>query len=178
VAASANTLVVEFNDLGAVKTLFEQFPNEIAGVIVEPIAANMGFIMPKPGYLHGLQELCRRHGALFILDEVMTGFRAALGGAQAHWKVDPDITCLGKVIGGGLPVGAYAGKRDIEDGCTFWSDVSGRDIIWQSTGDDGGIATIRALFGQACLMPSQSAYELIAESSRSGSSWYSIRCKC
>ncbi len=83
-------------------------PNDIAAVIVEPIAANMGFVMPQAGYLQGLQDLCRQYGALFILDEVMTGFRVALGGAQALWGLDPDITCLGKVIGGGLPVGAYA----------------------------------------------------------------------
>ena len=112
-STAAHTLTVEFNDLAAVETLFEQFPNEIAAVIVEPIAANMGFVLPQAGYLHGIQEVCRRHGALFILDEVMTGFRVALGGAQAHWNLDPDITCLGKVIGGGLPVGAYAGKREI-----------------------------------------------------------------
>ncbi len=112
-ATAASTLTVEYNDLDAVRALFEQFPDDIAGVIVEPIAANMGFVLPAPGYLNGLQDLCRRYGALFILDEVMTGFRAALGGAQALWNLDPDITCLGKVIGGGLPVGAYAGKREI-----------------------------------------------------------------
>jgi glutamate-1-semialdehyde 2,1-aminomutase len=82
-------------------------------MIVEPIAANMGFVMPEPGFLQGLLELCRENGALFILDEVMTGFRVALGGAQAAWNLDPDLTCLGKVIGGGLPVGAYAGKAEI-----------------------------------------------------------------
>lgn len=112
-ATVGNTLTAEFNDLDAVRALFEQFPNEIAAVIVEPIAANMGFVLPEAGYLQGLQDLCRKHGALFILDEVMTGFRVAPGGAQAAWKLDPDITCLGKVIGGGLPVGAYAGKREI-----------------------------------------------------------------
>jgi glutamate-1-semialdehyde 2,1-aminomutase len=93
--------------------LLERFPKDIAAVIVEPIAANMGFVMPQPGFLGGLQELCRAHGTLFILDEVMTGFRVAPGGAQDHWDLDPDITCLGKVIGGGLPVGAYAGKKSI-----------------------------------------------------------------
>jgi glutamate-1-semialdehyde 2,1-aminomutase len=112
-ATVADTLTAEYNDLDAARALFERYPDEIAAVIVEPIAANMGFVLPRPGYLQGLQDLCRSHGALFILDEVMTGFRVAPGGAQAYWHLDPDITCLGKVIGGGLPVGAYAGKRDI-----------------------------------------------------------------
>jgi glutamate-1-semialdehyde 2,1-aminomutase len=112
-ATTADTLTAPYNDLGAVRELFEAHPEQIAGVIVEPIAANMGFVLPKSGYLSGLHDLCREYGALFILDEVMTGFRVAPGGAQAHWGLDPDITCLGKVIGGGLPVGAYAGKRKI-----------------------------------------------------------------
>ncbi len=112
-ATVADTLTAPYNDLGAVRKLFEQYPEEIAGVIVEPIAANMGFVLPEPGFLRGLHELCQQYGALFILDEVMTGFRVERGGAQAHWQLDPDITCLGKVIGGGLPVGAYAGKRHI-----------------------------------------------------------------
>ncbi|UCG24169.1 MAG: glutamate-1-semialdehyde 2,1-aminomutase [Chloroflexota bacterium] len=112
-ATVADTLTAPYNDLDAVRELFEAHPDQIAGVIVEPIAANMGFVLPETGYLAGLRDLCREFGALFILDEVMTGFRVALGGAQAHWGLDPDITCLGKVIGGGLPVGAYAGKRKI-----------------------------------------------------------------
>jgi glutamate-1-semialdehyde 2,1-aminomutase len=112
-ATAANTLVVEYNDLDAARAVFEQYPNDIAGLIVEPIAANMGFVLPQPGYLEGLQRLCRQYGTLFILDEVMTGFRAAPSVAGALYDLDPDITCLGKVIGGGLPVGAYAGKRAI-----------------------------------------------------------------
>jgi glutamate-1-semialdehyde 2,1-aminomutase len=112
-SATSNTLTAEYNDLAAVETLFAHYPEQIAAVIVEPIAANMGFVMPAPGFLRGLQELCRNRGALFILDEVMTGFRVAPGGAQGAWGLDPDITCLGKVIGGGLPVGAYGGKREI-----------------------------------------------------------------
>jgi glutamate-1-semialdehyde 2,1-aminomutase len=108
-----NTLVAPFNDLQAVRQLFESHPEQIAGVIIEPIAANMGFVMPDEGYLQGLQTLCHEYEAVFILDEVMTGFRASLGGAQDRWRLDPDITTLGKVIGGGLPVGAYAGKRRI-----------------------------------------------------------------
>lgn len=112
-AVTADTLTAPFNDLDAARSLFEEYPDQIAGVIVEPIAANMGFVLPKPGFLDGLHKLCSEFGALFILDEVMTGFRVAPGGAQAHWGLDPDITCLGKVIGGGLPVGTYAGKRAI-----------------------------------------------------------------
>jgi glutamate-1-semialdehyde 2,1-aminomutase len=112
-ATTADTLVVEYNDVDALDQLFAQYPADIAAVIVEPIAANMGFVLPQPPFLHHIQHLCHTHGALFIMDEVMTGFRAALGGAQALWGLDPDITCLGKVIGGGLPVGAYAGKRHI-----------------------------------------------------------------
>ncbi|MCI0709404.1 MAG: glutamate-1-semialdehyde 2,1-aminomutase [Chloroflexi bacterium] len=112
-ATAASTLIAPFNDLDAVRTLFEEHPEQIACVITEPIAANMGFVMPEDGYLQGLVDLCHEYGALFILDEVMTGFRVSPGGAQAAWNLDPDITCLGKVIGGGLPVGAYAGKRRI-----------------------------------------------------------------
>ncbi|MBZ0276482.1 MAG: glutamate-1-semialdehyde 2,1-aminomutase, partial [Anaerolineae bacterium] len=112
-ATAANTLTAPYNDLGAVRAIFEQNPGQVAGVIVEPIAANMGFVLPQPGYLQGLHDLCKAFGAVFILDEVMTGFRVTPGGAQAYWGLDPDITCLGKVIGGGLPVGAYAGKREI-----------------------------------------------------------------
>ncbi len=110
---TANTIIVPYNDLDAIREAFSAAPGEIAGVIVEPIAANMGFVLPEDGFLTGLQTICRGNGALFILDEVMTGFRASLGGAQGLWNLDPDITCLGKVIGGGLPVGAYGGKRDI-----------------------------------------------------------------
>ncbi len=112
-STAANTLTAPYNDLDAVRAIFEQNPGEVAAVIVEPIAANMGFVLPQPGYLQGLHDLCKEYGAVFIMDEVMTGFRVAPGGAQAYWGLDPDITCLGKVIGGGLPVGAYAGKREI-----------------------------------------------------------------
>lgn len=112
-STTGDTLVAPFNDLDNLRALFEANPSTIAGVIIEPIAANMGFVPAHEGYLAGVQALCREHGALFILDEVMTGFRAHPGGAQTLYDLDPDITCLGKVIGGGLPVGAYAGKRAI-----------------------------------------------------------------
>ena len=112
-AATSDTLTCAFNDLGALEGLFASFPGKIAAVIVEPLMANMGFIMPQPGFLAGVQELCRKSGTLFILDEVITGFRLAIEGAQGAWGLEPDLTCLGKVIGGGLPLGAYGGKRAI-----------------------------------------------------------------
>ncbi|MEO0563079.1 MAG: glutamate-1-semialdehyde 2,1-aminomutase [Chloroflexota bacterium] len=108
-----HTLIAPYNDLDAVRALFEEYPEEIAGVIAEPIAANMGFVLPDEGYHQGLIDLAHEYGALMILDEVMTGFRVSVGGAQEAFGITPDITCLGKVIGGGLPVGAYAGKREI-----------------------------------------------------------------
>ena len=106
-----DTLTAPYNDLAAVQALFERYPDDIAAVIVEPVAGNMGVVPPQPGFLQGLRDLTRKYGALLIFDEVMTGFRVHLGGAQALYGVEPDLTTLGKVIGGGLPVGAYGGKR-------------------------------------------------------------------
>jgi len=108
-----NTLTAPFNDLEAVKALFAANPGEIAGVILEPVVGNAGFIPPDSGFLAGLRELTRENDALLIFDEVMTGFRIAYGGAQEKFGITPDLTTLGKVIGGGLPVGAYGGRRDI-----------------------------------------------------------------
>ncbi len=145
-ATTANTLTAEYNDLDAVRALFEQYPGSIAAVIVEPIAANMGFVMPQPGYLQGLCDLCHAHGALFVLDEVMTGFRVAPGGAQDAWNLAPDITCLGKVIGGGLPVGAYAGKRAImEHVAPAGSMYQAGTLSGNPLAMTAGIATIREL---------------------------------
>jgi glutamate-1-semialdehyde 2,1-aminomutase len=112
-AATQDTLTAPYNDLEAIETLFKQSGSEIAGIILEPVTGNMGVVLPGDGYLSGLRELCTRYGALLIFDEVMTGFRVSLGGAQEYYGVTPDLTALGKVIGGGLPVGAYAGRRDI-----------------------------------------------------------------
>ncbi|MEH2312730.1 MAG: glutamate-1-semialdehyde 2,1-aminomutase [Nostoc sp.] len=112
-AATSTTLTAPFNDLEAVKALFEENRDEIAGVILEPVVGNAGFIAPDAGFLEGLRELTHEHGALLVFDEVMTGFRIAYGGAQEKFGVTPDLTTLGKVIGGGLPVGAYGGRRDI-----------------------------------------------------------------
>ncbi len=108
-----HTLTCIYNDLASVKRAFEQYPSEIACIIVEPVAGNMNCILPNDGFLEGLRTLCDEFGALLIFDEVMTGFRVALGGAQAHYGITPDLTTLGKVIGGGMPVGAFGGRRDI-----------------------------------------------------------------
>lgn len=110
-----NTLTAPFNNLEAVKALFDENPGEIAGVILEPVVGNAGFIVPDGGFLAGLRELTRENGALLVFDEVMTGFRIAYGGAQEKFGITPDLTTLGKIIGGGLPVGAYGGRRDIMD---------------------------------------------------------------
>ncbi|MBD1926322.1 glutamate-1-semialdehyde 2,1-aminomutase [Trichocoleus sp. FACHB-90] len=112
-AATSNTLTAPYNDLEAVKALFAENPNEIAGVILEPVVGNAGFITPDAGFLEGLRMLTSENGALLVFDEVMTGFRIAYGGAQEKFGITPDLTTLGKIIGGGLPVGAYGGRRDI-----------------------------------------------------------------
>jgi glutamate-1-semialdehyde 2,1-aminomutase len=108
-----NTLTAPYNDLEAVKALFAENLDQIAGVILEPVVGNSGFIPPDAGFLEGLREITHEYGALLVFDEVMTGFRIAYGGAQERFGVTPDLTTLGKVIGGGLPVGAYGGREDI-----------------------------------------------------------------
>ena len=107
------TVQAPYNDLAAAEGAFARWGKEIACVIVEPVAGNMGLVAPEPGYLQGLRALCNRHGALLIFDEVMTGFRVAWGGAQRLFDVEPDLTCLGKVVGGGLPAAAYGGRREL-----------------------------------------------------------------
>src|SRR5947209_5254706 len=111
--AASNTLIAAYNDSAAVEELFRTYPEEIAAIIVEPAAANMGLVLPIPGFLERLRSLTGEYGALLIFDEVMTGFRVALGGMQERVGITPDLTCLGKIIGGGLPVGAYGGRREI-----------------------------------------------------------------
>ena len=141
-----HTLLAHYNDLDAVRALFEQQGNDIAAVIVEPVAGNMGLVLPKPGFLEGLRELTRKHGALLIFDEVITGFRVAFGGAQTAFGIDPDLTCLGKIIGGGLPVGAYGGKREImshiapSGGVYQAGTLSGNPLAMAA-----GLATLKAL---------------------------------
>ena len=110
---ASETLSATYNDLGSVKKLFAEYPDQIAAVIVEPVAGNMGLIPPAEGFLEGLREVTKEYGALLIFDEVISGFRASYGGAQKVFNIMPDITCLGKIIGGGLPVGAYGGRKEI-----------------------------------------------------------------
>ena len=110
---ASETLSATYNDLDSVKKLFAEYPDQIAAVIVEPVAGNMGLIPPAEGFLEGLREVTAQYGALLIFDEVISGFRASFGGAQKVFNIMPDITCLGKIIGGGLPVGAYGGKKEI-----------------------------------------------------------------
>ena len=145
-AVVADTLLAPYNDLAAVKTLCERHGMELAAIIVEPVAGNMGLVPPAPGFLQGLRDLCDRHGAALIFDEVITGFRVAFGGAQERFAVTPDITVLGKIIGGGLPVGAYAGKR------SFMSQVAPSGGVYQAGTLSGnplamaaGIATLAEL---------------------------------
>jgi glutamate-1-semialdehyde 2,1-aminomutase len=111
--AVANTLALPFNDLRAVSDAFIAHPDAIAAIVLEPVVGNSGVIPPQPGYLDGLRELCDKHGALLVFDEVMTGFRVAWGGAQQRFGIQPDLTCLAKIVGGGVPCGAYGGRADV-----------------------------------------------------------------
>ncbi|HXJ79448.1 MAG TPA: glutamate-1-semialdehyde 2,1-aminomutase [Candidatus Methylomirabilis sp.] len=145
-ALAALTLALPFNDLGAVSQAFEARRGQVAAVLVEPVAGNMGVVPPAAGFLAGLRDLCSRHGALLVFDEVITGFRVAYGGAQALYSVRPDLTCLGKIIGGGLPVGAYGGARDL------MNRVAPLGPVYQAGTLSGnplavaaGLATLRAL---------------------------------
>jgi glutamate-1-semialdehyde 2,1-aminomutase len=143
--AVADTLTAPYNDLGAVETLFAGH-DDIAAVIVEPVAGNMGVVLPEPGFLQGLRKVTDEHGALLVFDEVMTGFRVHPGGAQALYGVTPDLTTLGKVIGGGLPVGAYGGRREIMElvapaGAVYQAGtLSGNPLAMTA-----GIETLRAI---------------------------------
>ena len=114
-AFTQHTIVLPYNDIEAVKAAFEANPSAIAGIIIEPVPGNAGLYLPCPGYLEALREITREHGALLIFDEVMTGFRLAPGGAQERFSITPDLSCFGKVIGGGLPVGAFGGRAEIMD---------------------------------------------------------------
>ena len=143
---AALTVTVPFNDLPAVERVMAARGREVAAIIVEPVAGNMGVVPPAPGFLQGLRAVCDRHGALLVFDEVITGFRVAYGGAQALYGVRPDLTCLGKIIGGGLPVGAYGGARAIMErvaplgGVYQAGTLSGNPLAVAA-----GLATLRAL---------------------------------
>ena len=143
---TSQTLVAVYNDWQTVERLFTDYGREIAAIIVEPVAANMGVVPPQPGFLEHLRRLTQEFGALLIFDEVITGFRVAYGRAQALYRVTPDLTCLGKIIGGGLPVGAYGGRREIMEmvapvGSVYQAGtLSGNPVVMTA-----GIETIRSL---------------------------------
>ena len=143
---TADTLALEYNDVAALEDAFSKRGAEIAAVILEPVVGNMGVVPPEPGFLEAARELCTQHGSLLIFDEVMTGFRVAFGGAQARFGVTPDLTTLGKILGGGMPVGAYGGRADVMDSISPVGPVyqagtlSGNPIAMAS-----GIATLTAL---------------------------------
>ena len=141
-----NTITAPYNNLETLKEIFAAEGDSIAAVILEPVAGNMGCVPPQPGFLEGVRKLTKEYGSLLIFDEVMTGFRVSLGGAQQYYNVDPDLTCLGKVIGGGLPVGAYGGKREIMEqvapvGPVYQAGtLSGNPLAMTA-----GLATLKAL---------------------------------
>jgi glutamate-1-semialdehyde 2,1-aminomutase len=145
-ATVADTLVARYNDAGSVSTIFEAFPDDVATVIVEPVAGNMGLVLPDEGFLEALRALTSEHGALLVFDEVMTGFRVGPGGAQGRFGIVPDMTTLGKVIGGGLPVGAFGGRAEIMDlvapaGPVYQAGtLSGNPLAMQA-----GLSTLREL---------------------------------
>ncbi len=157
-----NTLVAEYNDIDSVKQLFEQYGKEIATVVVEPVAANMGVVPPKQGFLEDLREITQQYGALLIFDEVITGFRISLGGAQKYYGITPDLTTLGKIIGGGMPMAAYGGRREIMEkvaplgGVYQAGTLSGNPIATTA-----GITTLRILKKNADYI-----YPQIAEATR------------
>ena len=158
-SVTANTLLVHYNDLAGARRIFDKFGNEIACFIVEPVAGNMGLVLPAEGYLEGLRELCTAHGALLVLDEVMTGFRVAWGGAQTRFGVRPDLTCLGKVIGGGLPCAAYAGPAAIME------RVSPAGPVYQAGTLSGNPLAMAAGLATLEILEEPGAYTALDESS-------------
>ncbi|HZZ43425.1 MAG TPA: glutamate-1-semialdehyde 2,1-aminomutase [Tepidisphaeraceae bacterium] len=154
---AGNTLLVHYNDLASTRAAFEQYPGKIAAIIVEPVAGNMGVVPPADDYLPGLRELCTQHNSLLIFDEVMTGFRVAWGGAQVRYNVTPDLTTLGKIIGGGLPVGAYAGPRK------FMEMVSPAGPVYQAGTLSGNPLAMSAGIATLEILQEDSAYPLLEQ---------------
>ncbi|TCV92174.1 glutamate-1-semialdehyde 2,1-aminomutase [Luteibacter rhizovicinus] len=159
--ASADlTLTLPYNDIDAARTLFTEQGNDIACLIIEPVAGNMNCIPPKDGYLQALRDLCTQHGVLLIFDEVMTGFRVALGGAQAHYGIMPDLTCFGKIIGGGMPVGAYGGRRDL------MQQIAPSGPIYQAGTLSGNPVAMAAGLAMLELIREEGFYERLAARAR------------
>jgi glutamate-1-semialdehyde 2,1-aminomutase len=156
---AANTVLVPYNDLGAARAAFEKHPMQIAAFLVEPVAGNMGVVPPAAGYLQGLRELCDAHGSILLFDEVMTGFRVAWGGAQERVHVRPDLTCLGKVIGGGLPVGAYGGPRQLME------MVSPAGPVYQAGTLSGNPLTMAGGLATLEILKEPGSYETLEERS-------------
>jgi len=153
---AATTISARFNDLEGLKEIFQREGEEIACVILEPVAGNMGVVLPEDGFLQGVRSLTKEYGALLIFDEVMTGFRVSYGGAQGFYGIDPDLTCLGKVIGGGLPVGAYGGKR------RFMEQISPSGPIYQAGTLSGNPLAMNAGLVTLKLLQEPGTYEALA----------------
>ena len=153
------TLVVPYNDLDVLATLVKERGKDIACVIVEPVAANMGVVPPRPGYLEGLREITSKHGILLIFDEVITGFRVALGGAQERYRITPDLTTLGKILGGGLPIGAYGGREEIMD------RVAPEGDVYQAGTLAGGPLAMRAGIAMLKELRAPGVYDMLEKSS-------------
>jgi glutamate-1-semialdehyde 2,1-aminomutase len=155
---AALTLSLPYNDLETVRQAVRQHPGEIAAIIVEPVAGNMGVVPPMPGFLEGLRQICDQEGCLLIFDEVITGFRVAWGGAQSLYGVKPDLTCLGKIIGGGLPVGAYGGRRDL------MSQMAPTGPIYQAGTLSGNPVAVAAGLATLEVLKLPGLYEFLEES--------------
>jgi len=155
--AADSTLVAKYNDLASVEALFEANKDEIAGLILEPVVGNSGFIVPDKAFLEGLREICTKNGALLVFDEVMTGFRISYGGAQKYWGIEPDLSTFGKVIGGGLPVGAYAGKREIME------NVAPAGSMYQAGTLSGNPLAMRAGIETMKILSQPGSYEQLDE---------------
>jgi glutamate-1-semialdehyde 2,1-aminomutase len=174
VETAAQTVVLDYNDVSSFEELFSRQGNEIAGVIVEPVAGNMNLVLPAPGFLEALRAQCTRHGALLIFDEVMTGFRVALGGAQARFGIRPDLTTLGKVIGGGLPVAALGGRREIMEKLAPLGPVyQAGTLSGNPVAVAAGLATLKLVEEKGCIEKVESTTRklvegLAAEAKRAG----------
>ncbi len=159
VSVAENTITAPYNDLDAMKQIYREYGDDIAGVILEPVAGNMGVVPPADGYLEGLRDLTREYDSLLIFDEVMTGFRVSYGGAQERYGITPDLTCLGKVIGGGLPVGAYGGKKEIME------MIAPAGSIYQAGTLSGNPIAMTAGVETLKILREEGAYEKLEEKS-------------